>query len=234
MIPVVPPPEPEGFDVEVRKQGSAWLLEHADTPRPRPLWVPYLPQLEAGFRHLCGYAAMHIEEGTVDHYRSCSTHRALAYEWSNYRFASARMNSVKATADARVLDPFEVGEDWFEILLPSLQLVATERIPVADRARAAFTLRRLKLGDGEPVLRRRQRWYREFNEGGLSLKGLREHAPLVARAVDRRLARLDPAAFGGGRTAFERFLASEITLPGLKRSATIAFEAVEAALRGQP
>ncbi len=57
----------------------------------------------------------------------------MIYEWGNYRFASARINAVKKTDDDRVLDPFEVGDDWFEILLPSLQMVPTERIPSRRR-----------------------------------------------------------------------------------------------------
>lgn len=33
------------------------------------------------------------------------------------------MNSSKGTLDNQVLDPFEVANDWFEILLPSLQYI---------------------------------------------------------------------------------------------------------------
>ena len=79
---------------------------------------------------------MHVaDDGTVDHYLSCANHRALAYEWTNYRFTSARMNSIKRTEDDRVLDPFEVGDDWFEILLPSLQMV--QRIASPSRSASA-------------------------------------------------------------------------------------------------
>ena len=76
-----------------------------------------------------------------------------AYEWSNLRFASAWINSTKGTLDDQVLDPFDLGEDWFEILLPSLQLVLTDKVPPQQRQKAQFTLERLRLQDDERVLR---------------------------------------------------------------------------------
>ena len=234
MIHVEPIPEPEGFDAEVRQRGQAWLAEHPAPARPRPLWSPSLSHLAEGFRHLCAYSAMHIEDGSVDHYRSCATHRALAYEWPNYRFTSARMNSIKGNADDRVLDPFEVGDDWFELLLPSLQMVPTSRITPEHRERAAFTLKRLGLRDGEGILRRRQAWYEQFLIGGQSLGGLRHHAPLIARAVEKRLSRIEPAMFGDAVDHYERLLHSELTLPGLRRAAPEVFLIVEATLRAPP
>src|SRR5580698_3700362 len=95
--------EPRGFDDEVRKKGRAWLAEHPNASRPRPLWSPYLPHLAEGFSHLCGYTAMHVEEGSLDHFLSYANYPALTYEWDNYRFASPRVNSVKRSADDRVL-----------------------------------------------------------------------------------------------------------------------------------
>lgn len=222
--------EPAGFDAEVRQRGLAWLAEHPMSTRPAKLWVAYLPHLADGFRHRCAYTAMHVEDGTVDHYLSCATHRHLAYEWSNYRFTSHRMNSVKGTIDDRVLDPFAIGDDWFIILLPSLQMVATERVPPEERERAAFTLKRLGLRDGEHVIRRRRAWYEGFLEGRQSLAGLGEHAPLIARAVEDRFAGVDPGALADDEGHYRRFLASELTLPGLRTVAPAVWQAVMARL----
>jgi hypothetical protein len=65
--------------------------------------------------------------GTVDHYLCCKNYRHLAYEWSDYRFAFSWINSSKGTLDSQVLDPFEVEDGWFEIVLPSLELILTDR-----------------------------------------------------------------------------------------------------------
>jgi hypothetical protein len=224
-------PDPDGFDVEVRQRGKAWLNEHPPHVRPRPFWTTYVPHLAQGFQSMCAYTAMHIEEGTADHYLCCAKHRHLAYEWTNYRYTSPRMNSIKGTADDRVLDPFEVGDNWFEVLLPSLELIPTEHVPASIRERVAFTLRRLGLRDGEAVIRRRRSWYQQFFEGGLSLAGLRRYAILIGRAVDRRLERIEPTRFGEAEPHYRLFLDSTLTLAGLRRTAPDVGRAVDAELR---
>jgi len=183
MIPVIPVRKPRGF-AAVQRQGRAWLSSHPRCRRPKDLWTKYLPILERGFMGLCGYAAMlDPTGGTVDHYRSWKNHPDLAYEWSNYRFASETLNNCKRNADATVLDPYEVGSGWFEVLLPSLQMVVTSTVPRNVRAKAEFTLRRLKLCDGERVIRWRQRWYELYRRGHIDIDGLAQVAPLLAEAV---------------------------------------------------
>ena len=185
MIPVPEVKKPRGFDAKVTVPGDAWLANNPAAARPPARWAPYTSQLSDGFGNLCGYAAMHDPTGgTVDHFLSFKHHRHLAYEWSNYRFASGPLNSSKRDADDSVLDPFEVGDGWFEIILPSLQMRVTGAVPAAYRAKAEFTLERLKLRDGERVIRWRRSWYRMYTSGQLTLDGLRTVAPLLAAAVD--------------------------------------------------
>ena len=176
--------EPAEFDAKARRPGLRWLEEHPHSKRPRDLWSPFKPDLAAGFGDLCAYSAMYEPVGTVDHFKSISRNRELAYEWSNLRFASGWINSSKRDVD-QILDPFEIGEDWFEILLPSLQLVLTERVPSELRQRAEFTLERLHLRDDERVIRQRRAWLQLYEQGDLTLEGLHKMAPLIARAVAR-------------------------------------------------
>ena len=185
MIPVPRVRKPRGFDANVKTPGSAWLAKNPAAARPMALWEPYTGSLSEGFSNLCGYAAMHDPTGgTVDHFLSFKHRPDLAYEWSNYRFASAPLNSSKRNADDTVLDPFEVGAGWFEVILPSLQMRVTDAVPEAYRAKAEFTLSRLKLRDGERVIRWRRSWYKLYTEGQLTLEGLRTVAPLLAAAVE--------------------------------------------------
>lgn len=125
--------------------------------------------------------------GTVDHYLSCKNYPHLAYEWSNYRYVAGWVNSSKQNADDTVLDPFEVQDDWFEVQLPSLLLTTTEHIPEEYREKAEFTLQRLQLVNGKSVMRQREAWYRLYCEGKLTLSGLEEVAPLLARAIWRQM-----------------------------------------------
>lgn len=187
MIPFKPVAEPASFKAKAKLPGQAWLKANPGAARPKPLWLPFTPALAQGFQQLCGYAAMlDPTGGTVDHFISFKHRPELAYEWANYRFASGPMNASKQNADAAVLDPYEVGEGWFEIILPSLQLRTTALVPAALRKKAEFTLSRLQLRDGERVIRWRQAWYQMYQSGRLNIDGLRQVAPLIAAAVLRQ------------------------------------------------
>lgn len=187
MIPVTKVRKPRGFDADVKTPGEKWLKDNPGAKRPKALWDSHTSHLAKGFGDRCGYAAMlDPTGGTVDHYRSFKNFPELAYEWDNYRFASGTMNSTKRNADESVLDPYEVGEGWFEILLPSLQMRVTDAVPTKFRKKAEFTLKRLKLRDGERILRWRQSWYNMYCAGRLNLEGLREVAPLIAAAVESK------------------------------------------------
>jgi hypothetical protein len=190
MIPFDPPPEPPEFDGRCRQQGRQWLEAHPEDRRPKDFWSDFKPQLADGFRQLCAYSVMYTPVGTVDHYLSWGGTRRerafLAYEWSNYRFCAGWINSAKATADDTVLDPFQVEEGWFEIILPSLQLRITDGIPPHHRHKAEFTLERLHLRDDERVMRQRREWYRMYQDGDLTLDGLARKAPLIAAAIRKQ------------------------------------------------
>ncbi|WP_204104970.1 MULTISPECIES: hypothetical protein [Spirulina sp. CCY15215] len=187
MIRVTPPPKPSDFDTKVRQPGNAWLAKNLDPKKdPKNYWRHCKSDLANGFHNLCAYSAMYEPVGTVDHYLCTKNYRELAYEWHNYRYASGWINSSKQNLDDRILDPFDVGDNWFEIVLPSLELRLSDRIPDRERKRAEFTLERLHLRDDERVVRQRQEWYRLFIDDGLPLKILEKKAPLIARAVRKQ------------------------------------------------
>jgi hypothetical protein len=188
MLKFIPPPEPENFDAKARQPGNNWLEKNPDKKRPKDYWSQFRSDLADGFGNLCGYTVMYEPVGNVEHFLPFKNHRDLAYEWSNYRFASGWINSSKGTLDNQILDPFEVEDDWFEILLPSLQLVITDAVPEEKRQKAEFTLQRLPLQDDERVLRQRREWYKLYIDGDLTLTGLEKKAPLIARAIRKQQA----------------------------------------------
>ncbi len=181
---------PTNFNEDCTVPGLRWIAEHPKAQRlgkkrPRDFWTPFKPQLSDAFRELCAYGAMYEPVGTVDHFIPVDADESLAYDWDNYRFASGWINSGKKNREG-FLDPLRVQDGWFEVLLPSLQLIPTDRIPVDLRPLAEATITRLHLRDDERVLRQRRRWYRLFQEGKLDLAGLRENAPLIAAAIDKQ------------------------------------------------
>lgn len=184
MIPVPNPiAEPVKFNEQCRQKGLDWLAEHPDAQRPRDYWSPFRLDLAAGFCDRCGYGAMWISSGTVDHFISCDQDESLAYEWSNYRYVDGWINSSKGNK-RDLLDPFEVQDGWFEVDLPSLQLRLTDAIPPAQRERAESTLRNLPIRDDERILRQRRAWL-EMYERGTPLAVIEHKAPLIAQAIRR-------------------------------------------------
>lgn len=74
-------------------------------------------------------------------------------------FFSDAINSAKKPVwEGKIVDPFEVESEWFEILLPSLQLVVVGALDDDLREHIEFTLEKLHLRDGETVVRLRREW----------------------------------------------------------------------------
>ncbi|WP_208721219.1 hypothetical protein [Corallococcus aberystwythensis] len=170
----------------MRVPGRAWLRRNSKVPgRPPAYWRRCNAQLAKAFFERCAYTAMYLgAPGTVDHFISLDEDRRLAYEWTNFRYSAGWLNSRKqALVSVRLLDPFEIEDGWFALLLPSLQLQVTERCPPRLRARAAETLRLLGLDHDERVVRYRRQWLEEYERRRVTLDYLEDKAPLVARAV---------------------------------------------------
>lgn len=130
---------------------------------------------------------MRITDGAVHHYQRKKNHRNLAYEWTNYRYIAGSVNSSKRNHDDAVLDPFEVQAGWFEVILPSMQLITTAQVPAQLQAKADFTNKKLKLANGYKIRKLRRRYYEDFKANKLTQVGLADYAPLVAEAVQRWL-----------------------------------------------
>ena len=178
--------EPGRFDTDCRKAGNTWLALHpgAKSSDYPGYWTAFQEDLANGFQDRCGWWAMWIADGEVDHYWSKKNHPALAYQWSNYRYIAGTVNGSKGNHDDKVLDPFQVSGDWFEVIIPSMQLITTCELPDQFKVQAIFTLKQLHLCDGRKVVRSRKHWYESYRKYG-SMDQLKLHAPLVAKAVQK-------------------------------------------------
>jgi hypothetical protein len=114
-----------------------------------------------------------------------SSNRELAFEWSNLRYADPAINSRKGILDDQVLDPCEIEDGWFEVHLPSFQLVSGDRLPSSLKQRAEFTINKLQLR-GHKARFTRWHWYcSHWNNGQPDLSALQKDAPLVAAAIEK-------------------------------------------------
>jgi len=186
------------FSKNCQEPGRAWLAANPerDPHEQSEWWSQFKPDLATLFSRRCGWLATSIEEeGIVEHYLSCgnrdgkpSPHRHLAFEWSNYRYASGAVNSRKGNHDDAILDPCEIKEGWFRVTLHGFQLLLTDAIPEALRDQAEFTIKTLDLRKGYQARRARWNWYeRYWNNGKPLIELLEKDAPLVADALKRAL-----------------------------------------------
>ena len=152
-MPVVAKPEYERFDLDVRQPGLVFL---GDCPQPTSAqfgrhryWSKALPHLRAAYDSQCAYTSRRLMEGgSVDHFWPKACFPSLAYEWDNYRFARRRINENKG-ASTGIVDPFEVGEGWFVLQMPSC-LIATGvglGASAAKRVQSTIDVLRLNLDD---------------------------------------------------------------------------------------
>jgi hypothetical protein len=194
--------EPPFFAINCRAPGKSWLAEYPDRdPHEKSeWWSQFQPDLARHFNYRCGWLGVSIElDGIVEHWLSCgprkglaSPHRDLAFEWSNYRYATGVINSLKGTLDDQVMDPCEVKDGWFEVTLPSFELVATDDIPESLRDKAQTTLKELQLRRHKAQFTR-WRWYQRYwNSGNPDVAALKRDAPLVAAAVEKAQAAAQP------------------------------------------
>lgn len=185
MIPVEPQPEPETFDAAVRRKGRRWLRTRkllGRTQAPSGLVLePYWRACDLHRRYGGAYLGIFIEPvtgaGTVDHFIAKSKRLDLAYEWTNYRLACAKMNARKGETDD-VLDPFALAAETFHLNLLDGSIRPHPKLRGAARKRAQATIDRLGLDDAE-CRSLRIGYIQEHMAGDISAAHLARRAPFV-------------------------------------------------------
>lgn len=154
-------------------------------------WTRILPELAEAYGRICAYLCVYIERGTatptVDHFLPKSKNVELAYEWSNYRLASALMNGRKGNSDGLV-DPFEVEDGWLELECYGFQvLIAPSIAPESTLYQGLkYTIDTvLKLNDAE-CRALRESYAQAYWDGHISWHYLSKRAPFVARELMRQ------------------------------------------------
>jgi 5-methylcytosine-specific restriction endonuclease McrA len=186
----VPRPEYPGFNSQVRRPGAAFLAAY---PRPtseqfrkKNFWSRAAKELHAAYSGICAYTATYLpEQGSVDHFIPKTINPALAYEWSNYRLASGRVNSCKGN-QTDILDPFQVGNDWFEIDIPSCLLRAKADLPHGLRTSINATINSLRLNTDDYYVQERCNILIDHAKGEITLNFLRRRYPFLAKEIERQ------------------------------------------------
>ena len=192
MIPVQPQPEPQDFDMLVRGPGAAFL---ARVPHPigkqwdgREYWRGALHHMRTAYRGVCAYCAHWIAPDTgshtIDHFLPKSSRPDLAYEWSNFRYASLKLNGRKG--EQLILDPFQLVLGWFFLDFPSLLVKPNSSLGPDERQAVSHTIDVLKLNEDDSCVEARQGWVLAFCSGEISFAHLSTRAPFIACELQRQ------------------------------------------------
>jgi hypothetical protein len=199
MIGVIAKPEYQKFDGEVRKPGANFL---ATCPTPtsaqfkkKNLWSKAARELHAAYSGVCAYTAMYLpEQGSVDHFLPKAAYPHLAYEWSNFRLASGRVNSSKGNL-TDILDPFQVQDDWFYIDIPACLLRPNPVLQNPLRSKIAGTINSLRLNQDDNYVQDRCNILMDYARGDVTIGFLERRYPFLAKEVKRQ--ELDQQALKG-------------------------------------
>ena len=190
MIQVREQPEPAGFDARVRQPGLQYLNTAWGSGKPSSqlptLWQRIKNELHGAYGGICAYTCMYlVGTGSVDHFLPKKTNPWLAYEWSNYRLSSDRANSRKGDHTG-ILDPFQIGSQWFELVFPACLVVPGGNLPHSRLPAATRTIELLKLNDDDDLVQERCNVVMYLRDGLVQLGFLERRYPFIADELKRQ------------------------------------------------
>lgn len=196
MIPVKLQLEPKDFDRKIRNKGAQFLRDKEISSsrdwKNREYWQEALPDMRESYKHVCSYCAQWIPHGTgrhsIDHFIPKTEQPELAYEWTNFRYVSARFNSRKGTRD--ILDPFELQVDSFFINFTSFFIHPNTNLSVVRLEKAKKTIEYLKLNSDDNLVNERKEYFLLYRNNDISFNHLLTRAPFIAYEVERQKMRL--------------------------------------------
>ncbi|MEZ4474959.1 MAG: hypothetical protein R3F60_30040 [bacterium] len=156
-----------------------------------PFWRDALPDLRLAYDDVCAYLGMRIHPATgaatVDHFEPRSRNTAGAYEWTNFRLAVARVNSLKG--EHQVHDPFTIEPGWFVLDIGTFEVKPADGLDAALRAGLCETIRHLGLNE-VTFCQARERYHDDYLGLGdrepLPLEWLQRECPFVAAELARQ------------------------------------------------
>lgn len=190
MIHVDPRPEYPEFDQQVRQPGRLFLAR-VSSPNSAQFsrnnfWTRASRELHSAYSGICAYTCMYlVKPESIDHFIPKAIRPDLAYEWSNFRLAAARIN-VRKGNNTNLLDPFLVQNGWFTLEFPSCLVKPAEGIPPALRAQINTTITGLGLNQDEDYVQERCSIVLMYADGDISFEFLKRRYPFIAAELERQ------------------------------------------------
>ncbi len=180
-------PEPSSFEIKVRRPGHEFLKKNPNTKKFDRYWKEILPDLWSAYSGICAYSCHWFPAlggESVDHFIPKSKKPHLAYEWSNYRLSTQKLNNRKADS-TDIVDPFNISGDWFNLVFPAMLVKPKSDLTDAVKHKVQNTIRILKLNE-EAMVNLRLIYILEYCDSDITLKGLQKKAPFIARELIRQ------------------------------------------------
>ena len=196
MIAVAQQPEPANFDTDVRQPGKQFLDQNPNPSgkefKKHGYWSRVTDDLMSAYQNICAYTCWYLvkttakNDASVDHFKPKDKHRLLAYEWSNYRLASQRVNNHKGNSED-VLDPFEIETGWFVLDFPSCLVIPGDDLPdIITTDEVLNTIKALKLNEYEEFVDNRLDIMMRFGNSDIEMAEIEKRYPFIASEITRQ------------------------------------------------
>ena len=197
MIPVIPAPEPGGFNANVRVPGQLFLATNQQPTgnqwRNHDYWRAALTDLHHAYSGICNYcssftprSASGTSEGSsVDHFVPKSAAPLQAYDWDNFRLCRPRLNNRK-DSHQDVLDPFTLPSDWFHLNFQTFLILPNPTLAQTDQALVVATIDRLQLNVDSDYVNERIRVVQSYCAGAATFNQVHRRYPFIAAEMTRQ------------------------------------------------
>lgn len=191
MIPVLSQPEPANFDAMVRRPGRNFLSRTANPSskefRSNAFWKSSANDLHAAYSGVCAYSCFYMMRSgaTTDHFLPKSSYPYDAYEWSNFRLSTHRLNTAKGES-TEVIDPFVVQSGWFVLKFPSCLVFPGDGVSEVVKQQVIRTIDVLGLNRDDQLVQERCSLMVEYASGQVDLGFLARRYPFLASEIVRQ------------------------------------------------
>ena len=137
------------------------------------------------YNGICAYACCEITPSSsaeIDYFHPKSRYQNAAYEWQNLRLCSSNINKKKR--DHEVLDPFDVRDWTFGIVLATGRMVKLKKYDSAYEALCDKTIKVLGLNEHE-YIKMRNDILDDYLRGEITISNLQKRNPFVYGEVQR-------------------------------------------------
>ncbi len=194
MIRTARQPEPTNFDKKVRQKGIQTLkklgldfclenpdesYEHGKSAKLTSHWTAMNDEIYNAYGGICAYLSIRIHPSavTIDHFRDKAHYAGLAYEWSNYRLCSYKINIDKGNNES-LLDPFTMPLPTFSLFRLTGELIVVDSLDAETKISAVNTIRILKLNSNKNCKARLEK-LGDYIEGFTLLTFVQKDSPFL-------------------------------------------------------